>query len=159
MRARLVAVLGYSNGADDGLHPVCAARLERATEEVRREDVVLLSGWARGRRAVSEAELMARSWNGRAGRVVLDSSARSTLGNALAVAATAREHEAGEVVLVTSGWHGRRATALLRAALRGTATRVVLAATNERGSAGARVRELTCWALVPIQAALAARRR
>jgi uncharacterized SAM-binding protein YcdF (DUF218 family) len=157
---RLVAVLGYSNGTGSALHHVCAARLERAAAEVQPEDVVLLTGRARGRRPpASEAGLMAGSWNGRTARVVLDHDARSTLGNVLAAAATARELEAQEVVLVTSGWHGRRASTLLRAALRGSGVRVALAMTDERGSVSTRLRELACWGLVPLQAALATRRR
>ena len=49
MSTRLVAVLGFSDGRTTGLHPVCAARLARAEREVRAEDVVLFTGWARGR--------------------------------------------------------------------------------------------------------------
>jgi hypothetical protein len=36
---------------------------------------------------------------------------------------------------------------------------VTLAATDERGGIGARLRELACWTLVPFQAALARRKR
>jgi DUF218 domain len=154
---RLVAVLGYSIGRGDDLHEICAARLRRAEEEVRRDDVVLLSGWARRRRRPSEAELMARSWRGRGSRVVLDRTARSTLANAVGVAATARALAAHEIVLVTSRWHGRRAAALLAAALRGTGVEVELALTEEAGSVRARAREAVCWAFVPIQLVLAGR--
>jgi uncharacterized SAM-binding protein YcdF (DUF218 family) len=156
--SRLVAVLGYSDGSGEGLHEICAARLRRAEREAGANDVVLLSGWARGRTATSEAELMARSWNACCGRLVIDDSARSTLGNAVRVAALVRELSVREVVLVTSGWHGRRAAALLRAALRGSSAKVTLAVTDERASRGSKVRELACWALVPF-AALAARKR
>jgi uncharacterized SAM-binding protein YcdF (DUF218 family) len=155
---RLVAVLGYSDGAGDTLHEICAARLRRAEREVRADDVVLLSGWARGRRPASEAELMARAWNGRGARVLLDRHARSTLGNALGAAAIARSLPAREVLLVTSGWHARRAAAIFRVALRGSDSRVTLAVTDEPGSLGSQFREVACWALVPF-AALAAHTR
>ena len=158
--ARLVAVLGYSEGSTNGrLHPICAARLARAAEEVEPGDAVILSGWARRRRPASEAEFMARAWAPPVRRLVLDRTARSTLGNAIGVARAARALGVGEVVVVTSGWHGRRASALVGAALRPAGPRVVLAATDERGSLGARLRELVCWTLVPAQAALAARKR
>jgi uncharacterized SAM-binding protein YcdF (DUF218 family) len=156
---RLVAVLGYSTGSGRELHPVCAARLSRAAEEATPDDAVLLSGWARGRRTAAEAELMARAWNGRTRRLLLDRGARSTYGNARAIARAAREIGATEVVVVTSGWHGRRAARLVRAALHERESRVTLVATDERGSLGHRARELLCWTLVPAQATLAARRR
>jgi len=158
-QGRLVAVLGYSNRKADGLHTVCAARLARAAEEARPDDAVLLSGWARGRRPQSEAALMAQAWNGHAGRVLLDRKARSTYGNVAAAAAAASALSVREVVLVTSSWHGRRAAALLRALLRGSGRRVTLAVTGERETRAARLRELACWALVPMQAAVALRRR
>lgn len=157
--ARLVAVLGYSDGSTDGLHPICAARLARAAQEVEPEDIILLSGWARGRRPDSEAELMAQAWDTPAHRVVVDRGARSTFGNAVGAAALARALAVGEVVVVTSGWHGRRASALVRTALKPAGPRVVLASTDERGSLGARLRELACGLLVPVQAAFAARKR
>ena len=118
---------------------------------------MLLSGWRRSRHATSEAELMASAWDGSAERILLDDSARSTFGNALAAAAAAQRLGATEVVLVTSGWHGRRASSLLRAALRGSGSTVTLMATSERGAARARLRELACWLLVPLLGTLAAR--
>jgi hypothetical protein len=148
--ARLVVVLGYSDGRGAGLHDICAARLRRSEQEADAKDVVLLSGWARGRSAASEAELMARSWNGGCSRVVLDRNARSTLGNAAGAASVARAVSAEEVLLVTSGWHARRASALLRGALRGSRARVMIATTDERPSLGTRLRELVCWAGVPL---------
>jgi uncharacterized SAM-binding protein YcdF (DUF218 family) len=155
---RLVVVLGYS-GRDGGLHDICAARLRRAEEVARPEDVVLLSGWSRRRHHASEAELMARAWAGRDARVVLDRDARTTLANVVGAAAAAAEHDANEVVLVTSGWHGRRAAALLDAALAGSGPgvelRVELAVTGERGSVRARLREVACWTVVPLQRRLA----
>jgi len=157
--ARLVAVLGYSRRRGHELHAVTEARLARAAMETTPTDAVLLTGWARGRGTASEAELMASAWRGEAARVLLDRNARSTYGNAIATAAAARALPVGEIVLVTSGWHGRRAAILLRAALRGGGHRVTLAATDERGAITTRLREVACWALVPFQAASAARRR
>jgi uncharacterized SAM-binding protein YcdF (DUF218 family) len=155
---RLVAVLGYSDGSRSELHAICAARLRRAETEARPDDIVLLSGWARGRDGTSEAELMARSWTRRGNRIVLDRRPRSTLGNALGVAELARREQAREVLLVTSSWHARRAGALLRLALRGSGTTVTIVATDEYASPRTRVRELAAWMVAPV-AALAARRR
>jgi uncharacterized SAM-binding protein YcdF (DUF218 family) len=156
--ARLIGVCGYSNGRGAGLHPTCERRLRRAEREAGPNDIVLLSGWARGSDAAPEAELMARSWNGSCRRLYVDRGARSTFGNIAAAAALARSVNAKEVVLVTSGWHARRACALLRAALAGSATTIGLATTDERPSFGTRVREVACWLIVPF-AALTARRQ
>jgi uncharacterized SAM-binding protein YcdF (DUF218 family) len=158
--SRLIAVLGYSNGRGHELHEICVRRLRRAEQEARAEDVVLLSGWARGRRAASEAELMARAWSGRASRIVVDHTARTTAGNVAGAAAAARQLSTSEVVLVTSSWHGKRAAALLHAALDGTGARVSLAVTDEPVSVSGRLREAACWAAVPFQrAAVRARSR
>jgi hypothetical protein len=151
-RPRLVAVLGYSGRSVWALHPICSSRLARALEEAEPHDAVLLCGWA-------EAKGMARSWSGPSARVSLDVRSRTTLGNAVAVARAARRLGAGEVIVVTSGWHGRRAGALVRAALRGTGATVRVAPAPGRGPLGARIRELACWLLVPLQAGLAARGR
>ena len=154
---RLVAVLGYSSArGGDELHRVCAARLARAGEEVLPDDTVFLSGWRRPRRHSSEAGLMAGMWHGETHQVLVDDVSRTTYGNVRAAAAAARTLGVGEIVLVTSGWHGRRASTLLQAA---HGDRVVLAATDERGTAVARVRELVCWLFVPVQVALARRSR
>ena len=114
---RLVAVLGYSTGRHEGLHPICAARLEAAEGPAEEADVVLLSGWSRRRHRPSEAELMRKAWRGPAVRLVADGDARTTAGNARAVAAAARHIGADEVVIVTSSWHARRARLLVQAAL------------------------------------------
>ena len=55
---RVVVVLGYSDRGRDEIHPVCAARLARAGELTTRDDVVVLSGWARvpGTRSAAGAE-------------------------------------------------------------------------------------------------------
>jgi uncharacterized SAM-binding protein YcdF (DUF218 family) len=155
---RLLAVLGYSDGSTSELHAVCDARLARAADETRPDDVVLFSGWARGSRAPSEADLMAASWTG-IGRVrLVDRGARTTLGNAVAVARAARRVGADEVVLVTSTWHARRAAVLARAALLGTGARLRVAAADGPPSPRL-VREAAAWLVVPILAVVAARTR
>jgi uncharacterized SAM-binding protein YcdF (DUF218 family) len=116
-RTKLVAVLGYSTGRGEGLHPICAARLEAAERPAEGAEVVLLSGWSRRRHRPSEAELMRAAWRGPAVRLVADGDARTTAGNARAVAAAARHIGADEVVLVTSSWHARRARLLVQAAI------------------------------------------
>ncbi len=156
--SRLVAVLGYSNARGEELHDVCANRLRRAELEAQEDDVILLSGWARGRSSASEAELMARSWSGLSSRIVLDRRARSTLANVVGAATAARALSAREVVLVTSSWHGPRAAALLRAALRGSSSSVSLALTDEPAPLRERLREAACWLAVPLQGALARNR-
>jgi len=156
---RLIAVLGYSDGRTNALHPVCAARLARAEREVTSDDSVLLSGWARRRTSAPEADLMARAWTSPVRKVILDRNARSTVGNAVGVARAARRAGAHEVVLVTSGWHGRRASALARAALFRSRTKVTLATTDEPATHAARLRELACWTLLPFLAVVAVRTR
>jgi uncharacterized SAM-binding protein YcdF (DUF218 family) len=156
--ARLIAVCGYSDGRGTGLHEICERRLRRAEREARPDDVVLLSGWARGSDAAPEAELMATSWTGSCRRLYVDRTARSTFGNVAAAAALAREVDAEEVVLVTSAWHAPRAVTLLRAALVGSDTQIGLVTTDDRPSLGTRAREAACWVVVPF-ARLAARRR
>jgi uncharacterized SAM-binding protein YcdF (DUF218 family) len=156
---RLVAILGYSDRDGAALHPVCAARLARAESEVRPDDTVLLTGWARRKAEAAEAELMARAWTADARSVILDRTARSTVGNAVGIARAARRVGAREVVVVTSGWHGRRASVLVRAALTGSHVNVTLATTDERGTYRARVRELACWMALPFMAIVAARAR
>ena len=101
---------------------------------------------------------MAEAWRGEASALHLDPGARTTAGNARAVASAARRLGATEVVVVTSSWHGRRAGALVRAALDAGAD-VRLAPTDERGRLRDRARELACWTLVPLQSARARRTR
>ena len=155
---RVVAVLGFSDGTTTGLHPVCAARLARAAREARSDDVVLFSGWARGRAPKTEADLMARAWRAPVRARIVDRRARTTLGNALGVARVARRIGADEILLVTSGWHGRRASALLRAALGRSGTTIQLVTCLEGATPLRRLRELASWMLVPLLA-LAARTR
>jgi uncharacterized SAM-binding protein YcdF (DUF218 family) len=157
---RLVAVLGYSDGrAARPLHPVCLARVTRAEEETTAADVVLLSGWARRGRHSSEAELMAATWSGASRRLIVDRSARTTLGNAIAVGRAARRIDATEVLLVTSGWHARRASVLVRAALLGSGAQLRVASTAEPVTPARGIRELAAWTVVPLLALVAARTR
>jgi uncharacterized SAM-binding protein YcdF (DUF218 family) len=155
---RVVAVLGFSDGTTTGLHPVCAARLGRAAQEARSDDVVLFSGWARGRAPTAEADLMARAWRAPVRTRIVDRRARTTLGNALGVARLARRIGADEILLVTSGWHGRRASTLLRAALGHSGTTIQLVTCPEGATLRRGLRELASWTLVPLLA-LAARTR
>jgi uncharacterized SAM-binding protein YcdF (DUF218 family) len=152
---RIVAVLGFSTGRSDALHPVCAARLARAEQEARAEDIVLFSGWARGRVPVAEADLMARAWSSPVRARVVDRRARTTLGNALGVARLARRLGVDEVVLVTSGWHGRRASALARVALHRTGARLSVVTSDEEAPFASRSRELASWLVVPLFAIVA----
>jgi uncharacterized SAM-binding protein YcdF (DUF218 family) len=154
---RLIAVCGYSDGSAAGLHEICVRRLRRAEQATRPDDVVLLTGWARGRNHRSEAEEMARSWSVPCRRVVVDSDARSTLANVLAAARLARRLKADEVLLVTSSWHARRAVTLLRAALSGSGSKVEVATSDERPSSATRLRELACWVVVPVASVAAGR--
>ena len=152
MRPRLIAVCGYSEGAGEELHAICVRRLRRAEREAAPGDVVLLSGWARHRSAASEAELMAEAWSVPCREVVVDAGSRSTFANVRAAARVARAVDAVEVVLVTSSWHGRRAAALLRAVLGGQGASLRLATTDEHPTAATMMRELACWAIVPLAA-------
>ena len=153
-------MLGYSDRGSPGLHPVCSARLGRAEQEARPEDVVLFSGWARGPLGrFAEADLMARAWQAPVRTKVVDRGARTTFGNAMGVARLARELDVDEVVLVTSSWHARRAQALVRAALLGSATEIRVVTTDEQASRTRSLREFASWAVVPLLALVATRRR
>jgi DUF218 domain len=157
---RLIAVLGYSDvGGDAALHPICAARVERARDAAEPDDVILFSGWARRGRAASEADLMATAWSGGTQRRVVDRGARTTLGNAIAVGRVARRLDVTEVVLVTSRWHARRASVLVRAALVGSGTMLRVAATEDAATPARSLRELAAWTVVPALALVAARTR
>jgi uncharacterized SAM-binding protein YcdF (DUF218 family) len=153
---RLIAVLGYSDRTAEDLHPICAARLARATEEARPDDVVLFSGWSRGiLHERTEADLMACEWNAPVRARLVDRGARTTLGNAIGIARVARELMLDEVVLVTSSWHARRASALVRAALAGSGSTVRIATTTEPSMIGHGLRELAAWTVVPLLALVA----
>ena len=99
---------------------------------------------------------MRDAWRGPAVQLLADTEARTTAGNARAIAATARELGATEVVAVTSSWHRRRARLLLRAALDPGVRLEVVAATEARPPL-LLARELACFVAVPLQL-LAARR-
>jgi uncharacterized SAM-binding protein YcdF (DUF218 family) len=148
--ARVVVVLGYSDGGRGELHPVCAARLERAAEIATSEDVVVLSGWARVSGTHSEAALMRHAWRGAAREVVVDPDARTTVENMANALNDVLRVGAGEVVVVTSSWHAPRAKAALRWLLRHTGIRV-RSVSPPGGSGRAALRELALWPLLPFQ--------
>ena len=158
MTRRLIAVLGYSNGAET-LHEVCAARLRRAEAEARPGDVVLLTGWSRRRGGRSEAELMAEEWRGRDVELLVGRDARTTFGNALDAARAAKEHDVEELVLVTSAWHLPRAAALFRAALRSRPIPLTAVAADGTPPSRTRIREVGCWLFAPPQALVLGRLR
>ena len=153
---RLVAVLGYSTWRGEGLDPICGARLELAGALATETDAVLLSGWSRRRHRPSEAELMRQAWQGPEVRLLADGDARTTVGNARAVAAAARDVGADEVVLVTSSWHARRARLLVRALLP-PQVRLSVAPTPRTRPPGLIARELAT--LLPSRLAVRLRRR
>jgi uncharacterized SAM-binding protein YcdF (DUF218 family) len=84
--------------------------------------------------------------------VVLDHSAQTTAGNAVAVARLAQDLGADELVVVTSPWHARRARTLVRAALRDTGVRVSVSSPGGRRAPLLALRELVCSVAVPLQA-------
>ena len=156
---RVLAVLGFSDGTGNGLHPICAARLARAAEIAQDGDLVLLSGWARRGSPASEAELMRSAWRGASASVVCDPLARTTAENAFVVAALARAHHAREVLVVTSGWHAPRARLVFRAALRASGARLDIVRARDRLRLRPALGELGRWPLVPFALALAGRSR
>jgi hypothetical protein len=145
-----VAVLGYSRGLGDALHPIGAERLRHAETIATDARAVVLSGHG-------EAELMRDAWTGPDVPIVVDSTARSTAQNAAAVAAAARSLGADEVVVVTSSWHSFRAGRLVRGALPGTTVRT----SSPRSSASPALlaREAVCLIGLPLQARLLRRSR
>ncbi|HEX2044732.1 MAG TPA: YdcF family protein [Gaiellaceae bacterium] len=147
---KLLVVLGYSDGSGDGLHPICAARLERAAEVAHGADAVVLTGWARRRDSVPEAELMRRAWRA-PGRVICETEARITAENAAEVAHLVRELGAREVAVVTSWWHRPRAALLFRLLVGPTGARVRVVAAARPSPLRLVLRELACFALVPAQ--------
>jgi uncharacterized SAM-binding protein YcdF (DUF218 family) len=147
---RLVVVLGYSDGGVGELHPVCAARLERAAEVTTAEDVVVLSGWARVPDTHTEAELMRAAWRGAAREVVVDPDAQTTVDNMANAMNDVLRVGAREVLIVTSSWHAPRAKAALRWLLRSTGIRV-RAVSPPGSSRSAALREIPLWLLLPFQ--------
>ena len=148
--ARVVVVLGYSDRGSGALHPICAARLERAAEVTTADDVVVLSGWARVPHTHSEAELMRAAWRGAAREIVVDPDARTTVENLANAVNDVLRVGAREVVVVTSSWHALRARAALRWLLRHTGVKVRSASPSGR-SRRAWLRELTLWPILPFQ--------
>jgi uncharacterized SAM-binding protein YcdF (DUF218 family) len=155
--ARVVVVLGYSDGGRGELHPVCAARLATAAEVTTADDVVVLSGWARVPETHSEAELMGAAWRGAAREVVVDPDARTTVENMANALNDVLRVGAREVVVVTSSWHALRAKTALRWLLRHTGIRV-RSVSPPGGSRRAAARELALWPLLPFQLWAAGRR-
>ncbi len=155
---KLVAVLGYSGWRDRSLHPVCAARLEAGERVAEGADAVLLSGWARRPGRETEAALMRAAWRGPGVPLLADADARTTVGNARAVAAAAQELGADEVVVVTSSWHQLRARVLLRAAL-GPDVTIKLVSPDPTRRPLLLGREAVCIALLPLQLRSVRRRR
>ena len=154
---RVVVVLGRSDVGRGELHPVCAARLERAAEVTTTDDVVVLSGWARVSDTHSEAELMRAAWRGQAREVVVDPDARTTVGNLLNALDDIVLSGASEVLVVTSSWHAPRATAALRWLLRSTGIRVRAVSPPARSAWGS-LRELPLWLLLPFHLWMTGRR-
>jgi hypothetical protein len=148
---RLVVVLGYSDGRAEDLHPVCAARLERAAPLAERADAVVLSGWARREGWLPEAELMRAGWAGPDRPLIIDSSARITAENAAYVAELVDELGVDEVVVVTSWWHRLRAALLFRALLRRRRVRLAVVGAERPTSPHLLLREVACFVLVPFQ--------
>lgn len=147
---RVIVVLGYSNGGQDELHPICAARLDKAAEIARSDDVLVLSGWARSGGGRPEAELMKAAWRGAAAQIVVDPNARTTVENLANALNDILRVGASEVVVVTSSWHAPRAKAAMRWLLMHTGIKVTSASPAER-SMRASLRELGVWPLLPFQ--------
>jgi hypothetical protein len=143
-------VLGYSVWRQRSLHPVCAARLEAGERVADGADAVLLSGWARRRGRETEAALMRAAWRGPGVPLLADVDARTTVGNARAVAAAARELGADEVVVITSSWHRLRTRLLLRAAL-GPDVKLELVSPARSRRSLLLGREAVCLLLLPFQ--------
>jgi uncharacterized SAM-binding protein YcdF (DUF218 family) len=91
--------------------------------------------------------------------LLCDTTARSTVENAFAVAAASRELDADEVVVVTSNWHELRARVLVRAALRGSGIAVGTSPTPGPLRVTVLVRELGCLVALPVQVLLVLRLR
>ncbi len=147
----IVAILGYSSRSGSDLHPICAGRLARGTEELPHARAVVLSGWARRNGGPSEAELMWQAWPGDGVPLVADPHARTTAESALRVAALARSVAASEVRVVTSRWHMRRSLFLFRGALRDAEIEISAACADDPPTVPRRIRELGGWLVAPAQ--------
>ena len=93
---------------------------------------------------------MEAAWTGPPVRLIADGDARSTVGNARAVAAAARELDAPHVTLVTSSWHRARAAALARAAL-GDGVLLDVVSPPRTRPLHLLGRELACLLVLPLQ--------
>ncbi len=91
--------------------------------------------------------------------LLCDTTARSTVENAVAVAAASEELSADELVVVTSDWHVLRARTLVRVALRGSGITVQMAPTPGPVRVSVLVRELACVVALPVQVLLVLRLR
>jgi len=150
--SRVVAVLGYSaRGSKEELHALCLLRLRHAEQIAEGANAVVFSGWDRHGSGTGEAERMRAAWQGPDVLLVCDPTARNTMQNASAVAASVRELGADEVIVVTSRWHAPRARALVRAALGGTDVTVTTSSPGGLSPAHLLVRELACLAALPYQ--------
>ena len=89
-------------------------------------------------------------WHGADVPLYVDTSARTTAGNAAGVASLARQLGATEVVIVTSSWHAPRARVLVWAALAGSGVHVRSAPAAGRASVRTAARELGCLAALPV---------
>lgn len=150
---RLIVVLGFSDGGRGELHRICQERLTHAATIATGDDVVVLSGWARVPGTQSEADLMAAAWSGLARELVVDPDARSTVGNATNAVDDVVRTGATEVVVVTSRWHAPRAAAAFRWRLRKEVVTVITTAPPPAGGVLNWLREVPCWALLPLQLA------
>jgi len=134
------------------LHPICAQRLAHAALIATEHDVVVLSGWAPVAGARTEAALMAEAWAGRAGQLVIDPDAQSTVGNATNALDDVHRVGASHVVVVTSPWHAPRAAVIFRWCLRNTGATIVTAAAPG-GGIREWLGELPRWIVLPLQLA------
>ena len=100
---------------------------------------------------------MEAAWAGPSVPLVADGDARSTFGNARAVAAAARRLDATNVTLVTSSWHRARAAALVRAQL-DRSIRVDVVSPPPTRPLVLLGRELLCLVALPLQLAVRGRR-
>ena len=153
-RQRLIVVLGYSDGGRSELHPICRERLAHAATIATEDDVVVLSGWARVPGTRSEAELMAAAWSGLNRELVVDPDAKSTVGNATNSIDDVVRTGATEVLVVTSRWHAPRAAAAFRWRLRKGVATVITTAPPRGGGVQNWLREVPCWAILPLQLAI-----
>ena len=154
---RVVAVLGYSPRRGESLHVIAERRLRHAEGLAAGARAVVLSGWSRRPGGRGEGELMRAAWAGPPAELVVDTTARTTIENAVVVAAAAKRLAADEVVVVTSSWHRPRAGLLVRTALLGTGTRVLTASPHGAPPAALLLRELACLLALPVQLVLVRR--